>query len=593
MKIRHSVKLAITALCFAVLPSTSYALLSPDAALEDSLTDVELEALATLALADEPMRDAILEVSLHPRAVERIASISQDSSDRFRERMNEIPRSKQKGIWELVRYPDLVDALVLGGRPSRGSIDEVVAPYPEEIRDIAKRTALHDFNLLNDIAHIRSDAERETSKLIATLPLSAQANFETLIHRPELMTALADHPALLHELGSRYRDDPFETRAAFDRYHEEETARNEEAIAEWRGAIEDDPEAREELIESAEQFADEEGYESPTETQRVVERTEVHYYHHPYPYWFGTPYWHASRHWYPHRAHWGFSFDVAGAFFVFGLPSAYYSSWHYRVPERRHHYRHLDRHFQRHASHHRSRRGSGIRDHARSHKQSRKHAYDRPRDGRRHVDGHRVADYRNGSRSRVARHRDDRDRRGIRSRIGTRDGERDIRPRKHKSKFREATERARRRDGKRNVRPRQHKSKFREATERARTRGDDGRQVRSRKRDRSADRADSFTRKTRGKHEKRVSELGPKRERNRSASNKKGIRGKARRSDSHKIAKRSSKPSKFSSTKRKAKRSPRAKIKSPKHAEKLTAKSKRSEKSKKKRSNGGRNFARR
>ena len=367
MTFRHWSWLAVAAISFMPLPATSLAKFSPGVSLEGALSESERDALGTLALADEHMRDAILGVSLHPRSVERIASISRDSSDQFRERMNAIPRSKQKDMWELVRYPELIDELVQGGRPARGAVAGIVSPYPESIRKVATRIVDRDFNLLNDIAHLLNDAQRETARLIASLPLSAQANFQALIDRPDLMSALADHPGLLDELSTQYREDPLETRDAFDRYHEEETLRNEQEIAQWREAIEDDPEAQAELIQSAEDFAAEEGYDSP----REVERTEVHHYSHPYPYWFGPPHWRASYHWYPHRSHWGFNFDTGGSFIVFGLPSAYYSSWHYRHPQRRHHYGHIDRHFNRHASHKRHYRGARIREHARSHKPTR------------------------------------------------------------------------------------------------------------------------------------------------------------------------------------------------------------------------------
>ena len=441
MTFRHWSWLAVAAISFMPLPATSLAKFSPGVSLEGALSESERDALGTLALADEHMRDAILGVSLHPRSVERIASISRDSSDQFRERMNAIPRSKQKDMWELVRYPELIDELVQGGRPARGAVAGIVSPYPESIRKVATRIVDRDFNLLNDIAHLLSDAQRETARLIASLPLSAQANFQALIDRPDLMSALADHPGLLDELGTQYREGPLETRDAFDRYHEEETLRNEQEIAQWREAIEDDPEAQAELIQSAEDFAAEEGYDSP----REVERTEVHHYSHPYPYWFGPPHWRASYHWYPHRSHWGFNFDTGGSFIVFGLPSAYYSSWHYRHPQRRHHYGHIDRHFNRHASHKRHYRGARIREHARSHKPTRHNNHYRGQKRRGHQKDVHLSNIRNQRREPRSVRNDDRKGGETRSRIRTRKGEGDVRTRKHTSKFRDATGRAKQR----------------------------------------------------------------------------------------------------------------------------------------------------
>jgi hypothetical protein len=353
--IRHDLLLAIGFLM--LLPGPSHAILAPESLLGETFSEQQRDALGTLALADAALRDAILEASLQPRIIERIAAIQERSSASFRAHLDQVPRSKQKDIWELVRHPELIDDLVLGGRPSRGSLAAILEPYPESVREIARRSVERDFDLLNDIAHLRSDAERETAGVLSSLPFDTQASFEALIERPDIMTTLASHPALIGRLGALYRESPQETRAILDRHHDELIEENDRAVAAWRELIEQDPEARDELVESAERFAEEEGYESPGAAATVVERTQVHHYYHPYPYWFGPPYWQVGLYWYPDRVHWGFSFDAGGAVWVFGLPSPLFSTWHFRYP---HHYRHYPRlrhHLSQHGvdRHHRSR----------------------------------------------------------------------------------------------------------------------------------------------------------------------------------------------------------------------------------------------
>ena len=388
-------------------PGNSLALVEGDVPLGKSLPKAEREALDTLALADERMRDAVLEAALHPLSVDNIAIVQRESSEAFRERLAGASRTRQKEIWELVRYPDLVDALVLGGRPSSGAMDQILEPYPDDIRAIARTVVADDFNLLNDVAHMRTEAERETANVIASLPVSAQGNFEALIERPDLMSALAENPGLVQHLGALYRDDPFATREQFDRYHDDLTAEREQELAEWREAIEEDPDAQAELIESAEEFAQEEGYESPRNSRVVIERRTVHVYHHPYPYWFGTPYWHGGVTWYPHRAHWGFGFDVGGAFFAFGVPSPFYYSWHDRHHHRRVKYRHLDRRLRHHRDRHHARhRARGHRGHHRFHHRASHRGY---RDDRGRRAGHNSYKHRKSDRYRSRNHlvRDD------------------------------------------------------------------------------------------------------------------------------------------------------------------------------------------
>lgn len=359
-----------------LLPSASQAVRAPDLPQNESFSPEQREALGTLALADAPVRDAILEASLHPQKIEQIAAIAERSSAGFRARLDQVPRSKQKDIWELVRHPELIDALVLGGRPSRGSIDEILEPYPESVREIARRAALQDFDLLSDIAHLRDDAEGETAIVLASLPLASQASFEALIERPDIMTTLAAHPDLTRKLGGLYRVSPQRARATLDRHHDELVDENERAVAKWREIIEEDPEAREELLESAERFAEEEGYESPRAATAEPETTIVHHYHHPYPYWFGPPHWYLGGHWYPYRAHWGFGFNLDGGIWIYGLPSPVFSYWHFGHARHDRSYSHLHSRWPRHSRYtrysHRTRhtryRGGGHHERHLSHR---------------------------------------------------------------------------------------------------------------------------------------------------------------------------------------------------------------------------------
>ncbi|MBW2389098.1 MAG: hypothetical protein JRG89_11760 [Deltaproteobacteria bacterium] len=407
-----------------LLPSASQAVRAPDPPQNESFSAEQREALGTLALADAPVRDAILEASLHPQKIEQIAAIAERSSAGFRARLDQVPRSKQKDIWELVRHPELIDALVLGGRPSRGSMDEILEPYPESVREIARRAALQDFDLLSDIAHLRDDAEGETAIVLASLPLASQASFEALIERPDIMTTLAAHPDLTRKLGGLYRVSPQRARATLDRHHDELVDENERAVAEWREIIEEDPEAREELLESAERFAEEEGYESPRAGTAEPETTIVHHYHHPYPYWFGPPHWYLGVHWYPYRAHWGFGFNLDGGIWIYGLPSPAFSYWHFGYARYDRSYSHLHSRWPRYARYNRySHHTRHTRYRAGGHHE--RHLSQRTRRSSRPHDVVRANDYR--GRRQVAEI-SQRSRRGERTRVARREHLPDERP---------------------------------------------------------------------------------------------------------------------------------------------------------------------
>lgn len=572
---------------------TPLALVEGDAPLGSSLPKAEREALDTLALADERMRDAVLEAALHPPSIDNIAIVQRESSEAFRERLAGASRTRQKEIWDLVRYPDLVDALVLGGRPSSGAMDQILEPYPDEIREIARTIVANDFNLLNDVAHMRTEAERETANVIASLPVSAQGNFEALIERPDLMSALAENPGLVEHLGALYREDPFATREQFDRYHDDLTAEREQELAEWREAIEEDPDAQAELIESAEEFAQEEGYESPRDSRVVTERSTVHVYHHPYPYWFGTPHWNGGVTWYPHRAHWGFGFDVGGAFFAFGVPSPFYYSWHDRHHHRRAKYRHLDRRLRHHRDRHHARhRARGYRGHHRGDHRASHRGY---RDDRGRRAGHNSYKHRKSDRYR-SRHHLVRDKRSADHRFDRKKKRRgrgrdfyDDRgnfrnsDRKHARRRDVKNDARRKRAGRRGAKNdsiRKDKPRAREADREDRRRRDKHHSKNPRTKKRERDGKSKIARFDRERSSKK-----------RSDSSKK-FRKKKRKSKNKVSSKRDRSPSKL---RKKGKSTARKRVakRASKSSSKKKSKKIRSYKKRKKSGGGGRNFARR
>ncbi len=319
----------------------------------------EVAALDVLAVADAELRDAVLEASLYPSALDEIAAIQVRSSQRFRARIARLPRSEQEDLWELARYPDYLEALTSSGHLSRHELERIGETVPERVRDIGERTVQRRLDLLREIAEIRSSAEASTHDLLAGMSWHAQATFERLIARPELMSQLASNPGLVARLGELYRDHPEETRATFARQSIEVASRNDQLVEDWRRIIEDDPETARELLDSARIFADEQGYELLAADQPVtVSTVEVHhYYNYSYPYWFGYPSWYVGAFWYPrpHSYHWGFGFNALGGLAVIGLPSPTFLSWHFGHARHADHYTRysrLHRHWVDHAGRH-------------------------------------------------------------------------------------------------------------------------------------------------------------------------------------------------------------------------------------------------
>ena len=408
-----------------IFVSVASAVQAPDSPLGESRSEAERKTLAVLALADAPMRDAILDASRYPDVIDQVAQIREASSREFRSRLDPLPRSKQGALWELVRYRELVDELIFVGRPVPEAIGEIVAPYPERVREIARGLTPDDFDLLVEIANLMAQAERQTASVLIRLPLETQASFEMLIERPDLLAAMVNQPLLVERLARMSRADLQRARAAFTKQHEIQLAADRNEIDSWRQTIDNNPEVRTQLVESAEQFAQDQGYRSPRET--VVERTEVHHYRHPYPWWFGPPSWRIGLHWYPHHLHWGFQLFAGGGVYINALPTAAFSYWHHRRPHQRRHHRHLHRHWARyrpkhhlernrpHSRHQRFRRSHPRSYERRTSPRSRRHAKPRSRFFHHAAPQREGTQVRNGSRNRD-RHASHRPRHSNRSR---------------------------------------------------------------------------------------------------------------------------------------------------------------------------------
>jgi len=323
------------------------------------------KAVESLALYPEDTRDAILGVSLYPQLVAAAGELQAEISGEFQELLADLPREEQQKLWELVRFPELVDALAAGERKSDSEIRELAKDYSEEIRTAAEQLGRDRYELLREIRGLRRRAELAVDALLRGYPLEAQGDFRKLLERPEILSLLHQNPELTRRLGDRYRRDPTATKQLLTELGRDAEERNREALDEWVRELEEDPEAEAELRQAAEEFAVDQEIDPDQValSEPVTTRVEVvhHYYGYAYPYWFGYPYWYSYGWWYPrpYYAHWGFYLDPVGAMVVVGLPSYAFVDWHFRHRHHHHRYSHLSARYVSHARRHRRWRGRG------------------------------------------------------------------------------------------------------------------------------------------------------------------------------------------------------------------------------------------
>jgi hypothetical protein len=339
------------------LPAPSAALSTPSSL--ESLEETDREALERLATQPAPLRESALLATQHVDALVEVQRIQEQSSADFQERIAELDRGTQEQLWEMVREPGLLEELAGSGPRSAAQLDAIAAKHPEALAPAIQALGTEHTLLLGHVLSIQRRANERFELLIRDIPDDASRQaFRDLLEQPELLSLLARRVHLVVRLGDSFRDDPDATRAHLAALGEEVAANDARARDQWVQSIADDPDAAQELEESARAYCEEYGCDYDELTEPDV-RTRIEIVVHPYPFWFGYPYWYADAYlfpygyWYHYPPHFGFYHHLHHHRYVwFGLPSIHFAHWffsghHYG------HYSHLSYRFDRHYGRHR------------------------------------------------------------------------------------------------------------------------------------------------------------------------------------------------------------------------------------------------
>ncbi len=329
-----------------------------DKALIKELLENDRSSIEALVLYPEATRNAILEASLYPDALIKLESMQAKTSERFQQILEKYPRTTQETIWDLTRYPGLIEQLGERRKGDRQGFQEVLEEYPEKIRADALDMAMSEHGLFQQITQLYAGANEAFDQLLKDYPPKATEAFNELIEVPEVLSILTENIRLTIIVGNLYKNDPEWVRQKADSMSLAVARQQAEDLADWQESIENNPQAKEELIESAEMFAEEYGYDDMSydfeqeaddvyydegEEAVVVE----HYYYYSYPYWYGYPSWYVYPRWrpYPYWYEWGFYLRPGGRIVVFGFPSYFFTSWYFYHPYHHYYFPYLSDHF--------------------------------------------------------------------------------------------------------------------------------------------------------------------------------------------------------------------------------------------------------
>ena len=302
------------------------------------LMDEDRANMEALMLYPEATRLNIFEAAKYPEAIIRMQTMQARTQAAFRTLVESYPEYVQRQVWDLTRYPGLIDRLVGEGRGNRAAVNRILQDYPAEAREPAMQMSEEQFGLLSRIDGLERDADEAFRNFLMDYPERTRAALSGLVNEPEALGILADNMRMTVMLGDLYQRDPYWLIQQADSLHLTIARDRARDLDNWKQSIESDPEARRELEQSAQAYAQEYGYDDSYYNYAPVERPQrvvvEHHYYYPYRYWFGYPYWYTYPRWRPWPVwyDWGFYMRPGGTIMVFGFPSHYFVNWYYYRP---------------------------------------------------------------------------------------------------------------------------------------------------------------------------------------------------------------------------------------------------------------------
>lgn len=344
-------------------------------ALLAKLDDEDKESLKALVMYPSDTREAIFVAAQQPAALIKMKKIQDRTAEAFNEIIQSKDKDTQKALWDLTRYPGLMDDLADVGKNNESKAVKVLQDHPEIIRTRALQMYDQQYAALSRMASLKKEGDAAFTTLMKDYsPMTSEALSE-LLENPEILGLMTESMEVTVTVGDMYRQDPAGTLALAEELNKEVAEENARELSDWRKQLESDPDAMKEFEEATEDFMNEHEEDDvyySEEEAKVVEgqsqrdvRTNAdaqtqevhHYYHYSYPFWFGYPRWYHFPRWrpYPWRYDWGWSWNVGfGRWNVWGMPSYYFMNWYFGYPFNYFNYPGLACHFSTHYYRHRN-----------------------------------------------------------------------------------------------------------------------------------------------------------------------------------------------------------------------------------------------
>jgi hypothetical protein len=343
---------------------TSYA--QDDTSLLGVLETEDKEAIEALVLYPEETREAILEATLHPELLIRIKGIQTETQTKFDALLAPYTQETQATLWDVTRYPGLVDRLASIDRYHLRELDQILEDYPEVIHKRARTAFDRYYDELRQINAIAETSDAAFEALLSAYDVTTQQAYRKLLELPEVLSIMSENIDLVVLTGDLYQRDPELIRGKADSLHLVLARQQAQELADWQEELENNEAIRDDLMATAEEFAEAHEYEYDdlyydyegddlyynADEEVEMEVRAYHYYH--YPYWFGYPRWYVYPRWrpYPYWWEWGFYIGPRRQIVIIDLPSYYFVNWYFYYPHHHYYYPRVTDQFIRHYRYH-------------------------------------------------------------------------------------------------------------------------------------------------------------------------------------------------------------------------------------------------
>lgn len=314
------------------------------------LTTDDSIALVNIAAYPDSIWPSILTACTRPDLLVKTEVVQKSSSQAFHDLLEPYTQDEQKKIWDLVRYPTALQQISEGGKKSKEELESISLQYPTEIRKTIVECGKKHSDLITQIYQLHKSSNEEFKKNISDSPKEVQNSYTLLTEKPEIVNALSGNMHLAIILGELYKNDSKKTIHLLDSVQKSHAQQSERDLQEWKKGLENNPEAKKEMEQAAQEFAKENysynyvddvyatgGSNGGTPVVQSAAPVINNYYIQPYPYWFGYPGWYDYPYFYPYPYwyHCGFYWGPGGMVFI-GFPSPFFMHWYFYHPY--HHY---------------------------------------------------------------------------------------------------------------------------------------------------------------------------------------------------------------------------------------------------------------